>query len=148
MGIWLAQTDDTFNYPDTVVLLLSKDEEKSLQSELARTLDHIVKFGTVGCDMTVVSNAIVSAEDITSEARTLRNNIVNGRLCARCRSLLLPSPVEGYKYFCPHHYEDLMGFETVSGVYTPIAFQRFLIDFYDTDDLKKTLDALKTKNQQ
>ena len=34
------------------------------------------------------------------------------RVCRRCRTPVKKSPVVGYPWFCPEHYEDLFDFET------------------------------------
>ena len=34
------------------------------------------------------------------------------RVCRRCRTPVKKSPVVGYPWFCPEHYEDLFEFET------------------------------------
>lgn len=135
MSIWLCTTDETMDYPENVVLMISKQEDDLLEKKLNGELDMIVEFDTVGCDMVIPSNAIVSAENITEEARALKAWIVSGRVCARCKSLLLPSRTYGYKYQCPRHDEDLMSFETVYGRYTPRAFQNFLLDFFNNKNM-------------
>ena len=34
------------------------------------------------------------------------------RVCRRCGTVVKKSPVKGYSWFCPNHYEDLFEFET------------------------------------
>ena len=34
------------------------------------------------------------------------------RVCRRCRTPVKKSPVVGYPWFCPEHYEDLFDLET------------------------------------
>ena len=148
MSVFLCEIDNTiFNYPERVILLLSKDDETHLIEELNGTATSIYEFDTIGCDLTVPSNVISSAEDITEEVLLLKKSIVKGRVCARCKSLLLPSFVEGYSFQCPHHDEDLYAIETVAGQYTPAKFQDFLLDFFNNPNLNSDLTFNKLKKR-
>lgn len=136
MGVFLCDIDNTiFNYPERVILLLSKDDETHLIEELNGTATSIYEFDTIGCDLTVPSNVISSAEDVTEKVLILKEALIQGRVCARCQSLLLPSFVDGYSFQCPHHDEDLYAIETVAGQYTPVKFQEFLLDFFNNPNL-------------
>lgn len=136
MSVYLCEIDNTtFNYPEIVILLLSKDDTKHLKEELNGTATSIYEFNTIGCDLSVPSNVISSAEDITEKVLILKDALIQGRVCARCQSLLLPSFVHGYSFQCPHHDEDLFAIETVAGVYTPAKFQDFLLDFFNNPNL-------------
>lgn len=147
MSVFLCEIDNTFNYPEKVILLLSKDDTKHLKEELNGTATSIYEFNTIGCDLTVPSNVISSAEDVTEKALLLKKSIVKGRLCARCKSLLLPSFVEGYSFQCPHHDEDLFAIETVAGQYTPAKFQDFLLDFFENPNLNNDYTFNKLKKR-
>lgn len=136
MSVFLCEIDNTiFNYPERVILLLSKDDDKHLQEELNGTATSIYEFNTIGCDLSVPSNVISSAEDITEKVLILKDALIQGRVCARCQSLLLPSSVDGYTFQCPHHDEDLFTIETIAGEYTPVKFQEFLLDFFNNSNL-------------
>lgn len=143
MAVYYILTDGANNYPESAFLLISKYEESLLHKEMEGTLGTIVDFDTVGCDMSIPSNIIVSATNITDEARFIKDSLVQGRLCSRCKSLLLPSFSEEYEYQCLHHDEDLYGVETVCGEYTPIAFQRLLSDIYKRQDSSEFIEELK-----
>lgn len=148
MSFYLCEIDNTtFNYPERVILLLSKDDTKHLKEELNGTATSIYEFNTIGCDLSVPSNVISSAEDITEKVLILKEALIQGRVCARCQSLLLPSSVDGYSFQCPHHDEDLFTIETIAGEYTPVKFQEFLLDFFYNSNLNngKTIQELKKK---
>ena len=148
MGVFLCEIDNTtFNYPERVVLLLSNDDEKNLRKELNGTAKSIFEFDTIGCDFTVPSNVISSAEDITEKVLILKEALIQGRVCARCQSLLLPSFVEGYSFQCPHHDEDLFTIETLAGEYTPVKFQEFLLDFFENSNLNNDYTFNKLKKR-
>lgn len=151
MSVYLCEIDNTtFNYPERVILLLSKDDETHLIEELNGTATSIYEFYTLGCDLSVPSNVIASAEDITEKVLLLKEALIQGRVCARCKSLLLPSFVEGYSFQCPHHNEDLFTIETVAGVYTPAKFQNFLLDFFNNPNLNNdnTINELKKRYKE
>ena len=82
-----------------------------------------------------------------NEVLILKEALIQGRVCARCQSLLLPSSVDGYSFQCPHHDENLFTIETIAGEYTPVKFQEFLLDFFYNSNLNngKTIQELKKK---
>lgn len=151
MSVFLCEIDNTiFNYPERVILLLSKDDDKHLQEEINGTATSVYEFNTIGCDLSVPSNVITSAEDITEKVLLLKDALIKGRVCARCQSLLLPSFVDGYSFQCPHHDEDLFTIETVAGQYTPAKFQDFLLDFFNNQNLNNdyTFNELKKRYKE
>ena len=142
MGIWLCKTNISEGEYD-VVLTVPASQSHFLRDHIhqlgAAFPPHVfsneITFSTVGCNMDVPLKAIVEGEEITSQARALRTWIIPNRVCARCKGLLLPSRIPGYKFQCVHHDEDLVSFETVSGEYTPQAFQRFLLEFFSNENM-------------
>lgn len=143
MAVWLCKTTSGSPYPEDVLLLISRGEESYLTAHLAQLGGQFpaavaavgTTFSTLGCDMEIPLTAIASGEDVTEKVRALRTWIAPNRVCARCKGLLLPSRLPGYTYQCAHHDEDLVSFETVSGKYTPEAFQRFLLEFFSNENM-------------
>lgn len=136
--VWVCTTTEDSPYPEDVLLLISRGEERCLKAHLDNpsTVAAVgTTFSTLGCDMEIPLTAIASGEDVTEKVRALRTWIIPNRVCARCKGLLLPSRIPGYKFQCVHHDEDLVSFETVSGEYTPQAFQRFLLEFFSNENM-------------
>lgn len=147
-GIYLCDIDQTFNYPDKVIIIIrNKEELDELEAELNGTAESICEFKTFGCQNNVPSNVIESAKEITEKVKLLKNSIIKGRVCSRCRSLLLPSFVDGYVYQCPQHNEDLYTIETEAiEKISPKKFQKFIEVFFNNADLNTEETFRELKN--
>lgn len=135
--VYLITTDCTMNYPYQVILSVTAEEAEEIQMEIDGNLRYVTDFTSYARDISLSSNAIVSARDITEEVELLLSVIEPNRVCRRCEGLLLPSFSLDYTYQCVHHNEDLYEIETANweGEFDKEQIQLFLDDFYSQDNI-------------